>query len=144
MVNELGKRDIQPLVLYLQLDNTALENKNQYVLAFLAYLVQAGVFSAIHLSFLIVGHTHEDIDQVFSGVSAHLKKNSAYTLGDLEQAVYNNNRDVVPVTQLRRMLDNNSWLHCDTTSSYHSSQLSLRPGSGGKVVMIYRNWSSDQ
>ena len=82
-------------------------------------------FSAIHLSFLIVGHTHEDIDQVFSGVSAHLKKNSAYTLGDLEQAVYNNNRDVVPVTQLKRMLDYNSWLHCDTTSSYHSSQLSL-------------------
>ena len=82
-------------------------------------------FSAIHLSFLIVGHTHEDIDQVFSGVSAHLKKNSAYTLGDLEQAVYNNNRDVVPVTQLKRMLDYNSWLHCDTTSSYHSLQLSL-------------------
>ena len=82
-------------------------------------------FSAIHLSFLIVGHTHEDIDQVFSGISAHLKKNSAYTLGDLEQAVYNNNQDVVPVTQLKRMLDYNSWLHCDTTSSYHSSQLSL-------------------
>ena len=117
---------VQPPVLYLQL----------------AWCKQ--VFFAIHLSFLIVGHTHEDIDQVFSGVSAHLKKNSAYTLGDLEQAVYNNNRDVVPVTQLKRMLDYNSWLHCDTTSSYHSSQLSLRPGSGGKVVMIYRNWSSDQ
>ena len=26
------------------------------------------------------GHTHEDIDQVFSRVSAHLKKNSVYAL----------------------------------------------------------------
>ena len=28
----------------------------------------------IQLSFLMVGHTHEDIDQVFSMVSAYLKK----------------------------------------------------------------------
>ena len=28
----------------------------------------------------MVGHTHEDIDQVFSCVSAHLKKNPVYTL----------------------------------------------------------------
>ena len=28
----------------------------------------------------MVGHTHEDIDQVFSRVSAHLKKNSVYAL----------------------------------------------------------------
>ena len=34
----------------------------------------------IQMSFLMVGHTHEDIDQVFSRVSAHLKKNSVYTL----------------------------------------------------------------
>lgn len=32
------------------------------------------------MSFLMVGHTHEDIDQVFSRVSAHLKKNSVYTI----------------------------------------------------------------
>lgn len=28
-------------------DNTSRENKNQYVLAFLAYLVQAGIFSDV-------------------------------------------------------------------------------------------------
>ena len=28
----------------------------------------------------MVGHTHEDIDQVISRVSAHLKKNSVYAL----------------------------------------------------------------
>ena len=49
------------------------------------------------MSFLMVGHTHEDIDQVFSRVSAHLKKNSVYTMEGMikcfcmpqEQAVYN-------------------------------------------------------
>ena len=34
----------------------------------------------IQLSFLMVGHTHEDIDQVFSRVSEHLAKNSVYTI----------------------------------------------------------------
>ena len=101
LVDVLLKREALAPVLYLQLDNTARENKNQYVMAFLAYLVQAGIFSEvsiakiniiksmnsillyfqIYLSFLMVGHTHEDIDQVFSRVSSYLKKNSAYTVG---------------------------------------------------------------
>ena len=101
LVDVLLKREALAPVLYLQLDNTARENKNQYVMAFLAYLVQAGIFSEvsiaqiniiksmnsillyfqIYLSFLMVGHTHEDIDQVFSRVFSYLKKNSAYTVG---------------------------------------------------------------
>ena len=36
-------------MLYLQLDNTARKNKNQYILAFLAYLVQADIFSEVQL-----------------------------------------------------------------------------------------------
>ena len=47
LVDVLLKRDALPPVLYLQLDNTARENKNQYVMAFLAYLVQAGIFSEV-------------------------------------------------------------------------------------------------
>ena len=34
-------------VLFLQLDNTARENKNQYVLAFMAYLIEMGIFSEV-------------------------------------------------------------------------------------------------
>ena len=72
------------------MDNCVRENKNKYVLGFLAYLVETGVFSEvkcigillvtyviyycgrstytgcffkIELGFLMVGHTHEDIDQ---------------------------------------------------------------------------------
>ena len=47
LVDVILKRQRLPPVLYLQLDNTARENKNQYVMAFLAYLVQAGVFKEV-------------------------------------------------------------------------------------------------
>lgn len=47
LVDVILKRERLPPVLYLQLDNTARENKNKYVMAFLAYLVQAGVFKEV-------------------------------------------------------------------------------------------------
>lgn len=48
-----------PKVLLLQLDNTCRENKNKYVMAFLSFLVDQGIFEEILVNFLIVGHTHE-------------------------------------------------------------------------------------
>lgn len=71
--------DNMPRLLNLQLDNCGGENKNKFVFAFLAYLVQAGIFQEIHLSFLIVGHTHEDIDQMFSTISKWLTRKEVVT-----------------------------------------------------------------
>ena len=34
----------------------------------------------VQLSFLMVGHTHEDIDQVFSKTSTHIMKTSVYDM----------------------------------------------------------------
>jgi hypothetical protein len=50
--------------LLLQLDNTSKQCKSRYLLGFLGYLVHIGVFEEVVVSFLPVGHTHEDIDQV--------------------------------------------------------------------------------
>ena len=50
-----------PPLLYLQLDNTSRKNKNKYMLGYLACLVAWGVVREVVLSFLPVGHTHEDI-----------------------------------------------------------------------------------
>ena len=44
----LKMREFLPDVLYLQLDNTARENKNKYVSAFLALLVEEGIFSEVY------------------------------------------------------------------------------------------------
>lgn len=66
-----------PSKLCLQMDNCARENKNQYVLAYLSWLVQRQVFQEVELSFLPVGHTHEDIDQLFSRLAVYLRGHDA-------------------------------------------------------------------
>lgn len=60
-------------VLYLQVDNCG-ENKNKTMFAFLTDLVRQKVFHKIKAGFLMVGHTHEDIDQFFSVISSYLKQ----------------------------------------------------------------------
>ena len=66
-----------PEVLFLQLDNTTKQNKGQYLSGFLGMLVDQGIFKKVVLSFLPVGHTHEDIDQLFSRIAIALRKNDA-------------------------------------------------------------------
>ena len=61
-------------VLRIQADNCGRENKNKYMFAYCASLVALGYFREVRLSFLIVGHTHEDIDQRFSIISSVLKR----------------------------------------------------------------------
>ena len=50
----------------MQADNTVSQAKNQWVALWMAWLVKAGLFETANLFFLRVGHTHEDIDQLFS------------------------------------------------------------------------------
>ena len=59
--------------LHVQLDNTVKDNKNHTVLGFLAWLVAQGHFHSVTVSFLPVGHTHEDIDALFGVVIRHLR-----------------------------------------------------------------------
>ena len=61
-----------PRTIYIQADNAS-DNKCWTVLLFLAMLVFHGYTHDVYLSFLLVGHTHEDIDQVFSVLSRFLK-----------------------------------------------------------------------
>jgi hypothetical protein len=55
-----------PERLHVTFDNATGEAKNQYMFRFLGALVLAGVFTAITVSTLIVGHTHDIVDQMFS------------------------------------------------------------------------------
>ena len=67
-------------VLYVQLDNTARENKNSSVFGYLSMLVHQGLFKKIKVNFLLVGHTHDHIDQMFSTFSKKLSRYDAFTL----------------------------------------------------------------
>lgn len=51
-----------PPVFYLQLDNTSRENKNNLLMTYLHMLVKKKVFKKIKVGFLLVGHTHDQID----------------------------------------------------------------------------------
>ena len=83
-----AKRGAVPLPknLYLQLDNSAKDNKNQYLMAFLSVLTARGVFKEIQVGFLLVRHTHEDIDAYFSHLSKALKSKNTFVVADLMKA----------------------------------------------------------
>src|SRR5450759_2002476 len=76
-----------PPTLRLQADNCTRENKNIYMFGLCAALVGLGYFQEVQLCFLIVGHTHEDIDQRFSIISNTLKRTNIDSLKELLQLV---------------------------------------------------------
>jgi hypothetical protein len=59
-------------VLHLQLDNCAKENKNRWLIGFFAYLIGVGLLDNLTVDFLPPGHTHIDIDALFSVLSKEL------------------------------------------------------------------------
>ena len=54
-----------PRTIYLQLDNTTKQNKSRYMIGYLGCLVEWGVVDKVVVSFLPVGHTHEDVGNYF-------------------------------------------------------------------------------
>ncbi len=62
------------------------DNKNHHVLAFFSLLTTHEVFKEVQLRFLVIGHTHEDIDKSFGYLSKNLRKQNNYVMGDLMKA----------------------------------------------------------
>ncbi|GBG93155.1 hypothetical protein CBR_g59742 [Chara braunii] len=99
-----------PRVLYLNLDNTTKENKKKYVVSYLFYLVKINIFTKVKLNFLLVGHTDEDIDQMFSCFSRRLNLQSAFDLPELKHVIresYTN--EVGKAVVLERMTETYDW-----------------------------------
>ena len=69
-----GVAEPLPPVLHVQLDNAASDNKNRFMFCFWSLLVHMGVFREVYVNFLLVGHTHEDIDALFGRWSMILKE----------------------------------------------------------------------
>lgn len=64
--------------LCIQMDNCH-DNKTLSVFTFADKLVRDGIVDEVRISFLLVGHTHEDIDQLFSVISKHVKRRDVLT-----------------------------------------------------------------
>ncbi|KAL3694143.1 hypothetical protein R1sor_007794 [Riccia sorocarpa] len=76
-----------PATLYIQLDNTVRENKNGIVFAYLAMLVEKKIFRKIKVGFLIVGHTHDHVDKMFSRFSVALRGKKAFTMPQMQHVI---------------------------------------------------------
>ncbi len=67
----------------LQMDNCVKDNKNHHMLAFLSLLIACKVFKEVQLGFLIVGHTHEDIDESFGYLLKEWREENNYVMVNL-------------------------------------------------------------
>lgn len=76
-----------PQELHLQLDNTSGENKNITMVAMASWLVHAGYFKRVRVFFLLVGHTHIIIDQVFGVITKRIKSLQLLEVEDLVVAI---------------------------------------------------------
>jgi hypothetical protein len=72
-----------PPILHIQLDNCWKDNKSKYVFCFWSMLVAKGIFEEVFVSFLLVGHMHEDIDATFGRWSMKLRENDYPTVPSL-------------------------------------------------------------
>ncbi|KAL3687438.1 hypothetical protein R1sor_013747 [Riccia sorocarpa] len=77
-----------PRVFLLQMDNSAKDNKNVHVLAFCSELVIRGIFETVEVNFLMVGHTHEDVDALFSKISMRTVNKDILTLPALMAEIW--------------------------------------------------------
>ena len=139
-----------PEVLYLQVDGGS-ENKNQWVLMYLAMLLKLRIFKKIKMQFLPVGHTHEDIDQCFSRIAVALNQQDAYTFESFVTLVRNSilkEGDFPEVIQLGHVYDFKKWLGSGTLdvkawTDNHIYRFSLNPETN-EPQMHYKMFSTTQ
>ena len=94
-----------PKVIYLQLDNTSRENKNQVVFAYLNMLVELGIFKKLKVSFLLVGHTQDHIDQMFNHFARTLRRKKIESLPSLIEIVRKTYHPEPVVQKLEETID---------------------------------------
>lgn len=129
-VSELCQRsgDPMPCHLVVQCDNTVAQAKNSEGNLFLAFLVSQHKFHSANMFHLIVGHSHEDIDQLFGVLlMLVLRRYRFQTKFDLAARIETVMRprieskgEVCVVTVLEHVRDFKSWLAPLKTELYNA------------------------
>jgi hypothetical protein len=68
------------------------------------------VFEEVKLGFLIIGHTHENIDGYFGYLSKKLREENNYILVDLMQAFIISHEKLFIPQLIKNILDFKSWI----------------------------------
>lgn len=150
LLNVLSMHPSLPPTLYLQLDNCGRDNKNRFLFAFCCLLVELGVFRKVKVSFLMVGHTHEDVDQMFSRFSTWLNRNNAHHLDALLdgfQKSYTYSGTSPTAVKLQEIYDASGWLFsrmADIRKHSVPHIFRFKKDESGTVVMSCKLWSTDK
>jgi hypothetical protein len=120
--------------------------KRNIFLAFVVFLVATSVFQQVDLMFLRVGHTHENIDQMFSCFARQLRKKPAYSLPALVQSIESSYTPQPLVQILESVIDFHSFsegglLKQWRTRDWHALRVFRAPE--GTIVGEYKQWMSD-
>ena len=148
LLKAFDARGFLPRKLYFQGDNASI-NKCKPLFAFCHRLVELGIFDEIYLGYLLVGHTHEDIDQHFSLLSKYMLDRSACTPEDFVKLItdcYANQRLPHEVITLRTKYAYKAWLETTVDpklrkySKVHQMwfRKAVAGTNAGKVVMSYK------
>ncbi|XP_071821925.1 uncharacterized protein [Apostichopus japonicus] len=132
--------------LFLQLDNCYRENKNRYLLSFCSLLVELKIFRVVTVHFLPVGHTHEDVDQMFSCIARALKKQNTYTYQELSSFIKASFTPAIEVEEIQHNLNVKEWLtpHLSGSFANHSKPLWFEfTYQNGRAEMRYKMWHQD-
>ena len=118
---DVAKHGKMPRILKLQLDNTTKQNKGQYLFAYLNLLVEYGVFESVEVSYLPVGHTHEDIDQFFSRIAVWLRHHDCFDRTELACAIrqaftFKDTLEPATVIHWDTIANLSQWLHSFTNN----------------------------
>ncbi|KAL3701174.1 hypothetical protein R1sor_019196 [Riccia sorocarpa] len=139
-----------PPTLYLQLYNTVRENKNNILFAYLAMLLDRNIFTKIKLGFLLVGHTHDFVDQMFSRFSQALRRENAFTMSRL-RSVIQNNYDPKPITSVilqtwdfKNFIETEPKLFRTLNDITHNQQYKFKLASTLDVRLWCKQFSTDQ
>ncbi|PIK43600.1 hypothetical protein BSL78_19541 [Apostichopus japonicus] len=114
---------------------------------FTALLVERDIFEEVYIHFLPVGHTHEDVDQMFSCVARHLNHTNVYTLEDLEIETaksftpHIDVRAVTAIPNVKSVLDKHLYGHFANHSKPHWFRFRKVQQ---RCYMHYKKWESSQ
>jgi hypothetical protein len=136
-----------PSVLYLQLDNVS-SNKSKVLFLYCSWLVMTGVFEKVKVGFLMVGHTHENTDQLFSRIAKLLKRANCHTMADLERLV---RRAFTPSPATAHVTHVNDWVEYltqegnfqDIRDISFNHQFKIEKDDAGDVVVRSKQLSTD-
>jgi hypothetical protein len=150
MLSSYNSVSNHPSILFVQMDNGS-ENKNRWMFGFLSMLVFWKWFDEINLFFLQPGHTHEDIDQLFSTISMHLDCTTIGSYPSLLSSLPKSWKNITPpsISTIPAYMNWSGWMspHLKDFSGHGScyafifrTKVNGKPGMKMKTLASFPHW----